>query len=129
MKMSRAILLLAVVGVLAASLGGCSSSAGPRDQRLAQIRSVCGAMGTQPGEAPFTVCVDNLKQTAPMEPAALLANRGVRYVQPADNGNDVHRGAERACFDVGLNPKTEPYWTCVNTLDLAMTNIDMVGTR
>ena len=117
----RAIFLFAIV----ASVAACSPP--ERDSRMRQIRSVCKAMGLPPSEAPFYACVSSLQRTAPLESTDLLANRGVRFVAPRDGDNGNHERIERACFDVGLAPRSPLYSECVGDLERTMFDVNLVG--
>jgi hypothetical protein len=113
-------LLISTVPVAACSMPGDVS-------RVIQIRDVCESMGLPSSEAPFSACVYSLEQTAPMKTAALGSNRGVPYVVPDDEGSADRKRIERACFDVGLDPRGWSYWNCVDNLDRTLFDISMVG--
>jgi hypothetical protein len=123
MKTTIVVHLLLILVLIA----GCSFD--EPDPRARQIRSVCAAMGFRPNEAYFFTCVASLKMTAPMTSTELLANRGVPYVAPNDDGTDIHKRSERACYDIGLNASEGRYWECVLDLDNSIADASAVGSR
>jgi hypothetical protein len=80
------------------------------------VQDACAAIGLDPGEAPFTQCVQSLERSVSMPESALSASRNGADVAVGSGETRVGHRSEYACRAIGLSPTTARYSYCVTNL-------------
>jgi hypothetical protein len=101
-----------MIGVCAFGGPLCSMA---RGADIVTIRNACAAIGLDPGEAPFTQCVQSLERSASLPESALASQDGTNVAVGSGETRVGHR-SEYACRAIGLSPTTARYSYCVGNL-------------
>lgn len=80
------------------------------------IQDACAAIGLDPGEAPFTQCVQSLERSVSMPESGLAAPKSGGDVAVGSGETRVGHRSEYACRAIGLDPTTARYSYCVTNL-------------
>ncbi len=80
------------------------------------IQDACAAIGLDPGEAPFTRCVQSLERSVSMPELDLAASQNGADVAVGSGETRVGHRSEYACRAIGLSPTTARYSYCVTNL-------------
>jgi hypothetical protein len=93
------------------------------------IQDACAAIGLDPGEAPFTQCVQSLQRSSSMTESALAASKSGGDVAVGSGETRVGHRSEYACRAIGLDPTTARYSYCVTNLRQTLFETSLQGNQ
>jgi hypothetical protein len=91
------------------------------------IQDACAAIGLDPGQAPFTQCVQSLERSVSMPESALAASGSGTDVAVGSGETRVGHRSEYACRVIGLSPATARYSYCVTNLRQTLFEMSVPG--
>jgi hypothetical protein len=98
-----------------------------RAHDIGVARRVCAHDGYRPGTASFANCVldreDEVSESRPTVPASVAADDSFRFYQRGDQRKSV----PRACAQLGLDPGSSAFSSCVSNLNMTLDDANMVG--
>lgn len=83
---------------------------------ITTIQNACAAIGLDPGQAPFTRCLQSLQRSLSLPDSALAASKSGADVAVGSGETRVGHRSEYACRAVGIDPATARYSYCVTNL-------------
>jgi hypothetical protein len=90
-------------------------------------RRVCARKGYRVGTPAFANCVldreDEISESQPKMPAPVATNEPFRTYQRPDQ----RKAVPRACAQLGLDPGSSAFSTCVSNLNMTLDDSNMVG--
>jgi hypothetical protein len=112
-------------------IGACALAStaldGARGANNMTIQDACAAIGLDPGEAPFTQCVQSLQRSASLPDSALAASGSGSNVAVGSGETRVGHRSEYACRVIGLDPATARYSYCVTNLRQTLFEVSLPG--
>jgi hypothetical protein len=123
MMMTMRLYPILMIGACALS-GAIVSAARATD--ITTIQNACAAIGLDPGQAPFTLCVQSLQRSLSLPDSALAASKSGTDVAVGSGETRVGHRSEYACRAVGIDPTTARYSYCV--ANLRQTLFETTGT-